>query len=97
MYRHAFGSRVNTPQTVPMTVDTVFDLASLTKVVATTTAVMQLVERDRLDLDAPASTYWPAFAAAGKEAITIRDLLTHYSGLKPDLSMRRRWSGIEPR
>ena len=75
VYRHAFGSRMSRPQAVPMTVDTVFDLASLTKVVATTTAVMQLVEHGGLDLDAPASTYWPAFAAAGKEAITIRDLL----------------------
>jgi CubicO group peptidase (beta-lactamase class C family) len=95
VYRQAFGSRVSTPRAVPMTVDTIFDLASLTKVVATTTAVMQLVEHRRLDLDAPASTYWPAFAAAGKEAITIRDLLTHYSGLKPDLSTRRRWSGYQ--
>lgn len=93
VYRQAFGSRVSRPLIIPMTVDTVFDLASLTKVVATTTAIMQLVERGRLDLDAPASVYWPAFAAAGKEAITIRDLLTHYSGLKPDLSMRRRWFG----
>lgn len=93
VYRHAFGLRATRPQAVPMTVDTIFDLASLTKVVATTTAVMQLVERGTLDLDAPASTYWPRFAAAGKQAITIRDLLTHYSGLRPDLTLRRPWSG----
>jgi CubicO group peptidase (beta-lactamase class C family) len=95
VYRRAFGWRMNRPQAEPMTVDTVFDLASLTKVVATTTAVMQLVERGRLDLDAPASTYWPAFGTEGKEAITIRDLLTHYSGLRPDLSMSRPWSGYD--
>jgi CubicO group peptidase (beta-lactamase class C family) len=76
-----------------MTADAIFDLASLTKVVATTTAVMQLVERGQLDLEAPASTYWPRFATGGKAAITIRDLLTHYSGLKPDLALQRRWSG----
>jgi CubicO group peptidase (beta-lactamase class C family) len=81
------------PEFVPMTVDTIFDLASLTKVVATTTAVMQLVELGQLDLDASASKYWPAFGTGGKQAITIRDLLTHYSGLKPDLSDKRRWSG----
>ena len=93
VYRKAFGFRATRPHTVPMTIDTIFDLASLTKVVATTTAVIQLIERRKVDLDAPASTYWPEFAAAGKEAITIRDLLTHYSGLKPDLSLSRRWSG----
>jgi CubicO group peptidase (beta-lactamase class C family) len=52
-----------------------------------------LIERGRLDLEAPAATYWPAFAVAGKEVITIRVLLTHYSGLSPDLSLRRPWSG----
>jgi len=76
-----------------MTGDTVFDLASLTKVVATTTAVMQLAERGAIGLDAPASTYWPAFAAHGKRTITIRHLLTHYSGLRPDLDLTHRWSG----
>ena len=93
LYRHAFGLRATRPQAVPMTIDTIFDLASLTKVVATTTAVMQLVERGKLALDAPASTYWPRFAAGGKQKITIRDLLTHYSGLRPDLDLRRRWFG----
>ena len=93
LYREAFGLRMSRPAPVPMTVDTIFDLASLTKVVATTTAVMQLVERGLLDLDESAATYWPAFAAGGKGAITVRDLLTHYSGLKPDLSLTERWSG----
>jgi CubicO group peptidase (beta-lactamase class C family) len=95
LYRQAFGLRASRPESIPMTIDTVFDLASLTKVIATTTAVMQLVERGKLDLDQSASTYWPEFAAAGKQAITIRDLLTHYSGLKPDLSLKRPWFGYQ--
>ncbi len=93
IYRGAFGARATDPAVVPMTTDTVFDLASLTKVVATTTAVMQLVERGRLALDAPAWTYWPAFGTAGKRAITVRDLLTHYSGLRADLDLSRPWVG----
>ena len=92
VYREAFGLRATTDAAVPMTIDTIFDLASLTKVVATTTAVMQLVERGELRLDAPASKYWPEFGAAGKATITIRQLLTHYSGLKPDLNLARPWS-----
>jgi CubicO group peptidase (beta-lactamase class C family) len=88
VYQRAFGG-----ERAPLSIDTLFDLASLTKVVATTTAVMQLAERGRLDVDAPAARYWPAFGAAGKQRITVRDLLTHYSGLKPDLDLSRRWSG----
>jgi CubicO group peptidase (beta-lactamase class C family) len=76
-----------------MTEDTVFDLASLTKVVATSTAVMQLIEAGRLRLDGPVARYWPAFKAHGKARITVRDLLTHYSGLPPDLDLEARWSG----
>lgn len=93
LYRHAFGARTTGPDAEPMTVDTVFDLASLTKVVATTTAVLQQVERGTLSLEQPASRYWPQFAAHGKSAITVRALLTHYSGLRPDLDLRRRWTG----
>ncbi|HEX8980801.1 MAG TPA: serine hydrolase [Parasulfuritortus sp.] len=94
-YRHAFGAREFAPERQAMTDDTIFDLASLTKVVATTTAVMQLVEQGRLDLDAPAARYWPEFAANGKADITVRQLLTHYSGLAADLDLRRPWSGID--
>lgn len=95
VYEHAFGDRAREPVSLPMTLDTMFDLASLTKVVATTTAVMQLVERGRIDLDAPAARYWPAFAAHGKAKVTIRELLTHRSGLRADLDLRARWSGYE--
>ncbi|MBF0558458.1 MAG: DUF1343 domain-containing protein [Nitrospirae bacterium] len=93
VYRRAFGYRSVEPSRLPMTEDTIFDIASLTKVVATTTAVMQLTERGRLKLDAPVARYWPAFRSKGKKNITVRQLLTHYSGLRPDLDYERKWSG----
>lgn len=64
---------------------TLYDLASLTKVVATTTAVMLLVDRGRLELDAPVVRYVPEFAGPGTATITVRQLLTHTSGLRADL------------
>ncbi|MCU0767404.1 MAG: DUF1343 domain-containing protein [Gammaproteobacteria bacterium] len=81
LYRKAFGRRDADASAPPMTVDTVFDLASLTKAVFTTVAVLQLAEQGRLDLDAPAARYWPAFGANGKQAITVRQLLAHTAGL----------------
>ena len=87
LYRAAFGARVVEPAAAPMSADTIFDLASLTKVIATTPAIMQLVQAGRLDLDRPVADYWPAFAAEGKAAITLRQLLTHTSGLPPDLAL----------
>jgi uncharacterized protein YbbC (DUF1343 family) len=86
--RRAWGWRVRGPQPEPMTPDTVFDLASLTKVVCTTTTVLQLAERGKLDLDEPAAHYWPAFGAHGKKGITLRQLLSHSSGLRPGLSLQ---------
>ncbi len=80
----AYGDREIEPARVPMTPDTVFDLASLTKPVATATAVMQLVEDGRLRLADPVATHLPEFAARGKEKITVHDLLTHQSGLIAD-------------
>ena len=65
----------------PMTVGTVFDLASLTKIVATTTAVLALAGQGRLDLDDPVTTYLPAFTAGRQGPVTSRHLLTHTSGL----------------
>lgn len=95
VYRRAFGNRAIVPAKLPMTVDTVFDLASLTKVIATTTAVMQLVEQGKIRLDDPVVGYWPEFKAHGKDVITVRELLTHYSGLRPDLDLKPEWSGYE--
>ena len=93
LYRQAFGQRALQPAPLPMTANTRFDLASLTKAVATTTAVMQLVERRKLHLDDPVAKYWPQFARNSKNAITLRQLLTHYSGLRADLDLSSKWSG----
>ena len=93
VYRKAFGNRSLEPQREPMTVDTVFDLASLTKVVATTTAVMQLVQKGELRDNDPVAKYIPEFAQNGKEDITIRELLTHHSGLARDLDLSQAWEG----
>jgi uncharacterized protein YbbC (DUF1343 family)/CubicO group peptidase (beta-lactamase class C family) len=93
VYRKAFGRRALEPRREPMTVDTIFDLASLTKVVATTTAVMQLVERGKIRLNDPVAKILPDFAQNGKEDITVRQLLTHYSGLAPDLDLATPWQG----
>ncbi|PYV14419.1 MAG: hypothetical protein DMG21_18250 [Acidobacteria bacterium] len=95
IYRRAFGHRALVPEKLPMEVDTIFDMASLTKVIATTTAVMQLVEQGRIRLEDTAGEYWPEFRANGKEEITIRELMTHYSGLAPDLPLEPSWSGYE--
>src|SRR5579863_1045137 len=91
IYRKAFGSRSLEPTRTPMTVDTIFDIASLTKVVATTTAVMQLVEQGKVRLNDPVVKYIPEFGQNGKADITVRDLLTHYSGLPPDLDLKMPW------
>ena len=90
-YRKAYGNRALEPRREPMTVDTIFDVASLTKVIATTTAVMQLVEQGKIRLNDPLAKYLPEFAQNGKEDITIRQLLTHYSGLAPDLDLTTPW------
>ena len=93
IYRKAYGNRALEPHREPMTLETIFDLASLTKVVATTTAVMQLVEQGKVRLNDPLAKYLPDFAQNGKEDITIRQLLTHYSGLAPDLDLTTPWEG----
>ncbi len=84
VFRKAFGRRSVKPSASPMTVDTVFDLASLTKPVATATAVMLLVEQGKLRLTDRAARYFPGFGKNGKEAITIEQLLLHTSGLVAD-------------
>ena len=93
VYRRAFGCRERGSACVPMTPDTVFDLASLTKPIATTSAIMRLNELGKIDLDTSAAAYWPAFGRNGKERITIRELMTHYSGLRADLDLRKKWHG----
>ena len=95
VYRKAFGERALVPERLPMAADTIFDMASMTKVIATTTAVMQLVEQGKIVLSAPVSDYWPEFKQNGKEAVTIRELMTHYSGLPPDLPLNPAWTGYD--
>ena len=68
---------------------TIYDLASLTKVVATTTLALQAVQEGKLDLDQPVLRYLPAFRGPGKERVTVRHLLTHSSGLRADSPLWR--------
>ena len=93
VYRKAYGYRALEPRRETMTTDTIFDLASLTKVIATNTAVMQLFEKGKIRLNDPVAKYLPEFAQNGKQDITIRQLLTHYSGLEPDLDLKSPWEG----
>ncbi|MFT9331912.1 MAG: serine hydrolase domain-containing protein [Acetobacter persici] len=95
VWKGVFGHRALVPRQEPMTWATLFDMASLTKVLITAPAIMQLYERGLVRLDAPVSTYLPAFATNGKQAITVRLLLTHYSGLAPDLDLSTPWHGKE--
>ena len=94
-HRAIFGQRALVPKREAMTWDTCFDMASLTKATITAPAIMQLWEQGKLDLDAPVARYLPDFAQNGKSAITVRHLLTHYSGLAPDVDLSTPWSGKE--
>jgi len=92
-YHKAYGNRALVPATEPMTEDTVFDAASLTKVVACTPAAMLLVERGQLSLDERVQTYISEFTGDGKEAITVRQLMLHISGLRGDIETKTDWRG----
>jgi uncharacterized protein YbbC (DUF1343 family)/CubicO group peptidase (beta-lactamase class C family) len=81
LYQRAFGWRTLVPDPVAMTVDTIFDIASLTKPFGTTLAVMALVERGKVDLDAPLGRYLKEFKGKAFEGVTVRRLLTHSAGL----------------
>src|SRR5262249_36127509 len=84
VFRKAYGDRAKQPNAEPMTTDTVFDLASLTKPIATASSVMLLIERGKLRLSDTAATHLPTFGTKGKEKITIEQLLLHTSGLIAD-------------
>ena len=94
VYRKAYGERSLVPDREAMTVDTIFDIASLTKIVATTSAMMKLYDEGRFSPDDLVSKYLPEFQG-GHSPITIRDLMTHYSGLRPDLDLKPAWTGYE--
>ena len=95
VYQKAIGNRAQVPSREPMTLDTVFDLASLTKVVATTTSVMMLIEQGKLRLVDRVAAFIPGFERYGKADITIRHLLTHVSGLRPDVDLGDNWVGTD--
>ncbi len=89
LFAKAYGRFTWSARSAAVSVDsTLWDLASLTKVVATTPALMLLVERGKVDLDAPVARYLPEFDAPGTGAITVRHLLTHTSGLRGTLPLR---------
>src|SRR5580658_2368417 len=94
VYRKAYGDRALVPQTEAMTLDTVFDLASLTKVIATTSSLMKLFEQGKFQLNDKITQYIPEFQG-GKSDITIRNLFTHFSGLKPDVPHTHPWTAYD--
>ena len=88
IYRHVQGDATVVPQIVPLRTDAVFDMASLTKPIATATCVMKLVEEGRIELHAPVARYLPGFRGHSKESITVEHLLRHRGGLLPDNALR---------
>lgn len=88
IYRKSYGLRTADPQPVPMTPDTIFDMASVTKTVACATSVMILVERGKLSLADVVAKHIPAFGANGKEKVTVEQLLLHRGGFVPDNPMK---------
>ncbi len=94
VHRKAYGQRAVVPQAEPMTVDTIFDCASLTKVVATTSCLMKLYEQGKFRLNDRVAQYIPEFQG-GNSDITIRNLMTHFSGLKPDIPLTPTWSSYD--
>lgn len=95
VFHRAYGQRQTSPEPLPMEPDTVFDLASLTKPIATATAVMRLVDAGQIELDDAVGQHLPRFANRGKEAVTVRQLLLHVGGLIPDNSMNDYQDGPE--
>ena len=94
-YRKAYGNLSSEPKAEPMTPETIFDLASLTKVIATTSSIMRLEQLGQIKLNDPVAKYIPDFAQNGKQDVTIRMLLTHYSGLPADLDLKQAWNGLD--
>jgi len=93
VYKKAYGSRALVPAVESMTEDTIFDAASLTKVVATTPAIMLLIQRGKVKLDDPVCSYIPEFKGEGRELITVHELMTHTSGLPEDVETKTDWHG----
>jgi uncharacterized protein YbbC (DUF1343 family) len=94
VYRKAYGRRALVPRPEAMTTDTIFDVASLTKVIATTPSLMKLFEEGKFRFNDKITQYIPEFQG-GRSDVTIRDLFTHFSGLQPDVPIEPAWSGYE--
>lgn len=90
VYVKAYGKRAVLPAEELMTTDTIFDAASLTKVTATTPAMMLLIERGKVKLETAVGEYIPEFKGEGREKITVRHLFTHTSGLPPGITSREK-------
>ncbi|APU12363.1 MULTISPECIES: serine hydrolase domain-containing protein [Actinoalloteichus] len=95
-YADGDGTELPAAEQIPTSEDTIFDLASLSKLF-TSIVTMQQVEQGRIRLDRPVAEYLPEFAAAGKESVTVRQLLTHTSGLPPFLLLWRDWPDVPSR
>ena len=95
VYRKAFGNRSLVPTVEKMTVDTIFDVASLTKPVATATSIMILVEQGKLRLNDTIGKYIPDIDDEQAKRVTIQQLLTHTSGYRPDFDLGEKWTGRE--
>ncbi|HEX3143358.1 MAG TPA: exo-beta-N-acetylmuramidase NamZ domain-containing protein [Pyrinomonadaceae bacterium] len=95
VWRKAYGARAVEPMREAMTADTIFDLASLTKVVATTTSIMILIEQGQVRLSDAVIQFIPEMKGEGRDAVTIEQLMTHMSGFAPDFDLRDRWTGYD--
>src|SRR6476469_50337 len=95
VFRKAYGNRSRVPTVEPMTVDTIFDVASLTKVVATTTSIMILVEQGKLRLSDTIGKYIPEIQDEQVKRVTIQQLMTHTSGFAADFDLKEKWTGRE--
>lgn len=95
VYRKAFGNRSLVPTVEPMTIDTIFDVASLTKPVATATSIMILVEQGKLRLNDTIGKFIPDIDDPEAKKVTILQLLTHTSGYRPDFDLGEKWTGRE--
>ncbi|MGD9561311.1 MAG: exo-beta-N-acetylmuramidase NamZ domain-containing protein [Pyrinomonadaceae bacterium] len=95
VYRKAFGNRSLVPNVEKMTVDTIFDVASLTKPVATATSIMILVEQGKLRLNDTIGKFIPDIDDEQAKRVTIYQLLTHTSGYRPDFDLSEKWTGRE--
>ena len=102
VYAKAYGHMSVEPEIIPTRIGAIYDAASLTKVVATTPAIMLLMERGQIELDAPVHRYLEDYADVGGKGLTIRHLMTHTSGLPPGIPLfieeegdSKQWEGYE--